>query len=237
MFNNIIKCAYYNNTIKIAGIIPEEFLNDTVNIFKEALPYIKCEIKSTIQHEGGHRKDEESRNLDILQNRKVLNFDSFVDKTRAEPIAEKEEDNCGSLYPHELSGETISVNLNQIFEEAKAASKINLNYKQDVKAGTLAPEAVGSYLMQDMPKDIAIQNTSSPNKYQGFDGTLWIDVRKIVQPFLSTSENKESNPPTYQVDGVFNDQPGVSRIPATETATTAVPSKSSVPAVPSIGAR
>lgn len=237
MFNNIIKCAYYNNSIKIAGIIPEEFLNENVNIYKEALPYIKCEIKSTIQHEGGHRKDEESRNSDIMQNKTVTNFDSFVDKNRAEPIAEKEEDNCESLYPHELSGETISVNLNQIFEEAKSASKINLNYKQDIKAGTLAPEAVGSYLMQDMPKDIAIQNTNSPNKYQGFDGTLWVDVRKIVKPFISSSSNKESNPTTFQVDGIMNDQSGVSKIPATDTATTSVPSKPSMPTVPAIGAR
>lgn len=229
--------------MKIAQVIPEQMINEVVDIYKDALPYIRCEIQSTIQHEGGHRADEEERNEQVIQfyrqpksrAAQVIPFQQFADPSRAEPFAEKEEEDCSSLLPQTMSDETISINLNQLFEEAKGAAKVDASYKRDIRAGTLDPRAQGMYLMQDLPQELAIKGSTNANSYEGFDGTLWVDVRKIAEPFIvqGKSDQRKAHPPDYQNDGA-PDYPGVSNIPPTSTA---VPASPFVPAAPAKGAR
>lgn len=230
IYTNKIPSSHY--TTKTAQIVPEQTLNETVSVYAEAVPYIRCEIQSTIQHEAGHRSDEFRRYEDIQSGKNVSRFDQFSEEGRVEGIAEQEEEGC--VYPKDLSGEIEQINLNAIFEEAKGQSHIDPNYKKDVRAGHLNPDAQGMYLMQDLPFELRVNQTKNPNMYRGFDGTLWIDVRKIVQPFIVDMNSQKSNPPTYQTDGITPDLPAVSRQPPTQNS---VPSVPAAPEVPSIGAR
>lgn len=234
-YQHFIPSNFYSGNIKLSQIVPEQMINQTVKIYKDALDYIKCEIKSTIQHEAGHREDEQHRNQDIINSKETMPFKQYSDKGRTEYIAEEKEENCDMYKPQKISNETVSVNLHQLFEEAKASANIDPMYKQDVKAGTLDPEAQGQYLMQDLPKELIIKNKTKPYLYEGFDGSLWVDVRKIVEPYIVSknfqTEQKDTQPSTFQSDGMLADLPGVSRIPPK---TNIVPP---VPSVPSIGAR
>lgn len=223
--------------VKIAQIIPEQSLNQTVSIFKDAVPYIECQIRSTIQHESEHRVDEQNRNEQILnsprdrsrgrQRSNVMPFEDYADPSRTEPIAEAGEENCNSLMPQEVSDEVISINISTLLEQAKSLANIDPAYKNDIKAGTLNPQAQGMYLMQDLPESVAILPGTKPNQYKGFDGTLWVDVRKIIQPFITKDINM-TKPPTFQNDGIQQDTPGVSREFPT---TNAIPDKASVPTI------
>lgn len=231
IYKNRIPASHYS--IKSAQIVPEQSLNSSVSVYVESIPYIKCQIKSTIQHEAGHRQDESKRYDDLINGVRVPSFSEFSAENRAEPIAEKEEENCESFYPSELSGATEVINLFEIFEEAKSGAKIDPNFRNDIKAGNLKPDAQGMYLMQDLPKENIVQKTNNPHLYRGFDGTLWVDVRKIVTPFMS-GESRPINPPTFQTDGVDPDVPNISQKPPTSNSLSAVPS---IPSVPSVGAR
>ncbi len=244
LFNNYIPASYL--TQKTAQVIPEQFITESVDVYEVAVPYIKCELQSTIQHEGAHRKDEERRDqehIELGRDRsrsrsraaQVIPFSEFSSESRTEPIAESEEESCMALYPHETSGETVSVNLNQLFEDAKSAARIDRTYKRDIKAGTLDPRAQGMYLMQNMPEAVAVEPGSNPNQYHGFDGTLWIDVRKIVEPFMvETIQESFTEPATFQDDGIHPDLPNVSKTPPAENA---VPASPYTPAVPEVQAR
>lgn len=227
---NTISAQFTN---KQAQVVPEHMINETVDVYEEALPYVKCEIQSTIQHESGHRKDEESRQQAIERGEEVISFDNFAAEGRAESIAEREEEDCQP--PSEVSGRVISVNLNQLLEEAKASASMPSGYTRDVKAGTLDPAAQGMYLMQNFPSELAVNKGKSSNAYEGFDGTLWVDVRKIVEPFIATKQSMEnqrqSHPATFQDDGTQPDLPGVSR---EAPAAGAIPAS---PATPAMGAR
>jgi hypothetical protein len=228
-----VPASHTDPLVKIAQVIPEQAINETVDIYEEALPYIRCEIQSTIQHESGHRQDEESRTQARERGEDVVSFDEFAAPGRAEPVAEKEEEECKP--PEEVSGRTISVNLNQVFEEAVSAANLPPAYRRDVKAGTLDPRAQGMYLMQDLPTELAVSKGRTANAYEGFDGTLWVDVRKIVEPFIaprqSPQDQRKTHPTTFQDDGTDPDVPGVSReVPA-------VGAVSAVPAAPEVGAR
>lgn len=242
--------------IKTGQVVPEQMISETVVVYKDAIPYIRCEIQSTIQHESAHRKDEEKRNEEIVHQRRevipfpraypynqgdfgraaqIIPFSEFSSESRTEPLAEREEEDCKSLLPPELSPETVSVNLYQLFEEAKTAAKIDTSYKNDIKAGTLDPHAQGMYLMQDLPDAVAVEPTTHPNEFRGFDGTLWIDIRKIIEPFIA-EEKAESfmEPPTFQDDGIQADLPDVSKQPPSENA---IPATPFVPTVPGHGVR
>jgi hypothetical protein len=226
------------NMQKTSQIVPEQMINETVELYADAVPYIRCMIKSTIQHEAGHRKDEQGRFEAKERGTSTQNFEAFSNEGRSEPIAEQEEEDC--QMPTELSSHTISVSLYGLFEEAKAESSLPEEYKKDVKAGTLAPEAQGMYLMQDLP--IVAGEGSDWHTYKGFDGSLWVDVRKIVQPFIATqashsNTNQEVHPATFQDDGVTRDTPGVSNVPPVAGAVPASGSVSAVPAIPGRGAR
>lgn len=225
-----IPSAFTNESVKIAQIIPEQMVNETVDVYEEAIPYIRCEIQSTIQHEAGHRQDEESRTQARERGEEVMSFDDFTQEGRAEGVAEKEEEDCQA--PTEVSGRTVSVNINELFEEAKSAAQLPPGYVRDVKAGTLDPRAQGMYLMQDFPSEIAVSKGKTSNAYQGFDGTLWVDVRKIIDPFISPRQpmdnRQQSHPATYQDDGISPDMPGVSRdVPAAG----AIPASPATPAM------
>jgi hypothetical protein len=230
IYTNKIPSAFLFS--KKANLIPEQQIRETVTIYKDALPYILCEIASTIRHEAAHRDDEKQRLDNKSQGKEVLDFDQFSSESRAEPIAERAEKNCPP--PKIISGETIQVNLFNLFNQAKTSAGINNQYLQDVKPGTLDPSAQGMYLMQDLPVDV-IQNPNNLNSYKGFDGTIWVDIRKIVQPFVVDKRNI-SMPSTFQDDGTNFDVPGVSKGQSStnESTTVSVPS---VPSVPSIGAR
>ena len=224
------------NAVKTAQIIPEQMINETVNVYEEAIPYIKCEIKSTIQHEAGHRQDEQNRQQSLERGEEVMGFEDFTSEGRAEGIAEKEEENCDP--PSEVSGKVVSINLNQLFEESRSAAAIPMEYIQDVKAGTLDPAAQGMYLMQDFSDQIDVKHGQTSNAYEGFDGTLWVDVRKIVEPFIAPSQSiwtqPQIRPSTFQDDGVQPDLPGISQ---EAPFVGSVPAVQSVPSVPSVGAR
>lgn len=222
---------------RVAQVIPEQSLMETVNVYEDAIPYIRCMIQSTIQHEAGHRSDETGRNEEILTEKtrqtaasgypcydiakfaQIMPFDQFTSDSRAEPIAEREEENCDPLMPQQMSDKVISVNLNQLFEEAKSASKIDPNYKSDVKAGHLPPEAQGMYLMQDRSnssiEDLVSIKESRGNVHVDEQNNLWVDVRKIVEPFITDKQpDDQIQPPTYQgpSDGAVQaDLPGVSQ--------------------------
>ena len=228
IYTNNIPVIHYSGLTKTAQIIPEQLLGESVEIYLEAIPYIKCEIKSTIQHEGGHRKSEEAYHQRAAQ---TINFQD----AQNESFGEREEEDCQSLMPAQLSGQTETIYLNHLFEEAKTASNIQSGYRQDVRAGSLMPEAQGMYLMQDA---IAIKNQTAPNQYEGFDGTLWVDVRKIAEPWIvkdrqQDDENK-ARPATFQDDGIQADLPDVSKTPPSDQAISARPFS---PVVPAIGGR
>lgn len=225
LYNNRISSAHIFP--KFAQIIPEQTLNETVSIYVDAIPYIECQIQSTIQHEAGHRSDEESRNKDVQLGKNVLPFDQFSQENRVEGIAEQEEENCDGLYP-ELSGnsEVKNISLQYLFNNAKQKANIDSNYRSDIRAGSLSPDAQGMYLMQDLPFELKATQTDHPNLYRGMDGTLWVDVRKIVEPFMT---NEEMKPPTFQSDGMQPDIKNISNQPPTSNA---IPAQSSMPVVP-----
>ena len=235
--------------LKMAQIIPEQVLDQTVTILKDAIPYIKCEIQSTIQHEAGHRMDQEGRDEDIYQMKsqeispsyyataQVMPFDQFTSKSRVEPIAEQEEEDCEPLLPQPLSEETEKVNLNQLFEEAKTAAQVEPEYKQDIRAGHLPPQAQGMFVMQDFSglaqSDLMELQSSSGNAHTDVNNNLWGDVRKIAQPFIVQDQQQETRPATYQGQGdgaVTPDIPGVSQIPPWSAAPTvpSVPGRQSI---------
>ncbi len=227
IYTNNIPSSHIQPLSKHAQVIPEQMITETVEIYEAAIQYLQCEIQSTIQHEAGHRRDEEERDLNMP-------FSEFATESRVEPIAENEEEECDSLRPTEV-GSTISVNLNELFERAKSAAKINEIYKADIRAGTLDPKAQGMYLMQDAPQGIAVEQTGSNNKYQGFDGTLWIDVRKIVEPYIADHKvERQLQPSTFQDDGIHSDIPGVSQMSPDPSA---IPAAPSVPAMQGLEAR
>jgi len=165
---------------KKSQIIPEQWLTEQVDIYEDAIPYIKCQIQSTIQHEAAHRRDEEERDQSILQEKKqqktsfsgypstdlahaacsfgriresqVIPWQQFSDESRVEPIAERAEENCDPLLPLQMSDRITSIGLNVLFEEAKTAANIDPIYKQDIQAGHLSPNAQGMYIMVDKAK-------------------------------------------------------------------------------------
>ena len=250
IYNNQIPSSHFVR--KTAQIIPEQSLNETVSVFEDAIPYIRCAIQSTIQHEAAHRDDESQRDESILKQKQskpgypftdlakasqVVPFDRFTADSRAEPIAESAEENCDALLPPEMSGNVASVNLTQLFEEAKSAAKIDPQYLQSVKAGHLPPEAQGMYLMQDRSDrsvdELIKLKQSRGNVHVDEHNNLWIDVRKIVAPFLTKDQQQDVKPPTYQgaSDGAVQpDLPGVSQQPP--QGIQAVPGTGSIPTVP-----
>lgn len=242
--NNITSRHIRSFFHRTAQLVPEQAINTTVEMYEAAVPYVKCQIKSTIQHEGAHRKDEEGYNQDLIdhsQNRfqqSIMPFDQFSSESRAEPIAEQAEENCDSLVPDLTTGTTVPINLNELFEQAVSEAQISDVYRASVKAGTLDPQAQGMYLMQNMGDVVSVKDNATPNSFEGFDGTLWVDVRKIATPFIV---NKNSvRPATFQDDGMQPDVPNVSRNPVDYQNAGAVPSTPAspfIPSTPSIGAR
>lgn len=226
---------------KYSQLIPEQMLSETVYIYKDALPYIICQLKSTIQHEAAHRKDEEQRNESIVREKQpmtaqVIPFSNFTNKSRAEPIAEREEEDCDVLLPPQMGAETTTVNINQLFEHAKSSANINIRYKRDIHAGHLPPDAQGMYLMQDLSgrsmDDLVRIKNNNGTSYTDYDNRLWIDVRKLVEPFMTEEPVEKTQPATYQGPGdgaVQADLPGVSR--QTPQGVQSVPTVPSVPAV------
>lgn len=246
MYNFRIPCSHF---IKMSQIIPEQSLGD-VSVYTDAIPYIKCMIKSTIQHESAHRTDESNRNDEILRHKQnpgypstsipILPFNQFTSENRAEQIAEGKEENCEPLLKSTLSRDVMQINLSQIFEESKSAANIDSSYLQDIKAGHLPPEAQGMYVMQDMmglPLDELIKiKENNGNTYIDLQNNLWIDVRKIVQPFIA-NENS-TNPSTYQGPGdgaVEVDTPGISQDDPQNVRQ--VSDSQSVPSAPSVPGR
>jgi hypothetical protein len=123
IFNNSIPSSFF---IKKSQIVPEQVVLESVYVYEDAIPYIRCQIQSTIQHEAAHRADEEGRNRQILEHKQdirdktrpsanfqphsaspqtdlgrsaqiLMPFQQFVSETRAEPIAEREEEEEGML--------------------------------------------------------------------------------------------------------------------------------------------
>ncbi len=240
----IIPCGYFIK--KEAQIIHEESLSEEVTVYEDAIPFIRCEIQSTIQHESGHRKDQEGRDQSILEEKRtrqrgrrphqaqITPFPQFSSESRVEPFAEKEEEDCNSLLPPELSGATSSINLTQIFEEAKTAAKIPPQYKVNVRAGHLPPEAQGMFLMRDREQssieELIKVKDSHGNVHIDEQDNLWVDVRKIATPFIVQEQVQDkSHPATYQEDGINPDVPGVSQVAPTVNAVPAAPGVSAVP--------
>jgi len=243
LFNHSIPSKFL---FRFAQIVPEQTLNESIDVYEDAIPYIRCQIQSTIQHEAGHRRDEETRNQQILKQKQtgypyndlaraaqqIMPFNQFTDESRAESIAEKEEEECDSLLPPELSDQVTSINLNQLFEEAKTAAKIEPEYKSDIHAGHLPPEAQGMFMMKDREglsaEDLIKLKSSSGNVHIDENNNLWVDVRKIVEPFIVKDEIKQNiKPPTFQGTGdgaVYPDLPGVSQIPPQNSAQSISPS-------------
>lgn len=242
------QCIPSSHLVKEAQVIPEQSMLDIVNLYEDAIPYIRCQIQSTIQHEAAHRADEEGRNEELLKQKQgypftdlaraaqILPFDRFVDENRAEPIAEREEEDCDVLLPAEISGQVAQINLNQLFEEAKNAANIDANYKQDVRAGHLPPDAQGLYLMQDRSntsaEDLVKIKESRGNAHLDEQNNLWVDVRKIATPFIVQEQPQQPQPATHQGPGdgaVQPDLPGVSQAAPTMNAAPAAEGSPTVP--------
>lgn len=228
LFHNKIPSSFTKSASQ--SVIPEQNLNETISVYTDAIPYIKCQIQSTIQHEAGHRDDEAQRN----KSDNPMDFQQFTSESRAEPIAERKELDCDSMAPPQVGGEVTNISLSQLFEEAKSAAQISPEYKKDIKSGFLDPSAQGQYLVQDMP-GIEVKPGSTPNTYEGFDGTLWVDVRKIAQPFIVKGK---SYSPTTQFDGSQVDPDKIRQdLSGAASGTTSVPTVPSAPSVPSVGSR
>jgi hypothetical protein len=228
----------YHNTIpsthiftEAAGVPKESILSD-VTIYEEALEYIKCDIANTIRHEAAHREDEERRDLSVNPD-----FQAYTAEGRAEPIAEQSEQSCDALYPQNLS-KPITVNVNQVFEEAKSMSGIDPGYLPDVKAVVLDESVKGMYYMQEIPGMYGYQggNTLEQSggfqQVQGWDGTQYINVGVHFNPWM-VKEQPKTFGPNVQTDGMEADPDMMQQM----RGGTSIPSSPSVPAVPSIGAR
>lgn len=236
IFHNNIPSSHVIIKSAETTIVPEQTITETVDIYEEAVPYILCELQSTIQHEAQHRADEEGRNVNVIQGRDVQRFEDFSSEGVAEPSAESAEESCEP--PTEVSN-VISINLYDLFERAKSMSNIDPSYLQDVYAGTPGEGIAGMYLMQDMPQGIAANPSATPYGYEGFDGRLWIDVRKQVQPWIVSQQDQNLvNPSTFQDDGIIRDVPGVSKqIVPSQGSGSPAPATPAAPAAPSIQAR
>jgi len=236
IFHNNIPSSHIVVKSADTNIVPEQTITETVDIYEEAVPYILCELRSTMQHEAQHRADEEGRNVNVIQGRDVQRFEDFSSEGVADPSAESAEESCEP--PTEVSN-VISVNLFDLFERAKSMSNVNPNYLQDIHAGTPGEGIAGMYLMQDMPQGIAANPSATPYGYEGFDGRLWIDVRKQVEPWMVNQQSQDQvKPSTFQDDGVTRDVPGVSKqiVPSQDFGSPA-PATPAAPAVPTIQAR
>lgn len=258
IYNQWIPCSHLLRTAQSMPryIIPEQSLSEVV-LYEDAIAYIRCEIQSTIQHEAAHKDDEAQRDKSILEFKQrsnpgypytdlaraaqVIPFNQFTSKSRAEPIAERAEENCEPLFPAEVSGKTVSISLYQLFEEAKTAANIKPQYVQNISAGHLPPEAQGMTHMTDRSNE-SLDKLEERVKLKSSSGTvhvdehdnIWVDVRHIVEPFMAKEQNeKDIKPPTYQgpSDGAVQaDLPGVSQQPP--QGIQAVPGTGSVPTVP-----
>jgi len=192
--------------------------------------------KAPFSTKAKHRSDEEGRSTDVLQGREVNRFEEFSSEGNMEPRAEREEEAC--VPPSEV-GEVVSVNLFDLFEKAKAASNIDSRYLGDIHAGSPGEGIAGMYLVQDMPQGISANPSVTPTGYEGFDGRIWIDVRKQIQPWIAGKGAEDQvKPSTYQDDGIMRDTPGVSQqmIPSQDAANT-IPAAPMSPAVPSVESR
>lgn len=203
--------------------IPEAMILSTIDVYEEALPYIECQMRNTIRHEAGHRRDESET--------QEMKWEQRADPGRAEPVAEREEtEDCDPLRPTEV-GQVVPANVNDIFQKAKSGSGIDLLYLADVKAAVLSDDVLGMYNLQSMP-----------DTFTGWDGSIYINVKRFFKDWM-VSDPQQAQPATYQDDGMEPDKTELARWPgqtdATAPAPAGVPSQSipAVQPVPAMGGR
>lgn len=228
VYKNYLPAAMYKQAQ--VGIVLEQNINESVSILKEMKDYIVCQIKSTIQHEGAHRSDEEQRHSQDPEKR--IKFEDFSNPTRAEPIAERAEEMC--VAPKVISGETEQISINDLFEQAKSKASIDSSWRNDVVAATLASGIAGEYLAKDIPIDEVFNAQQVSQNVYKMGNKLFIDVRKIVAPFITKAT---SYSPVVQTknDGAVTTDPDILKQQNTHNnGGGVIPSTPSVPSFPSI---
>ena len=222
-FNHIPSSMYkYAQT----NVVLEQNIHETVPIYSDAKDYITCELRSTIQHEAGHRQDELHRHEQTPDQR--TRFEDYVNPSRAEPIAEASEENC--IRPEQVSGEVENTSVYELFEQAKSQSNIDPTWKNDIVAVTLADNVAGQYLMKDLSADEILQAEQVGDNVYKKGNQIMVDVRKMIDPWIAETK---SLPPIVQTDGVTVD-PDLMRTQNDSTDKGTVPISPSVPTVPVI---
>jgi len=208
-----------------SNVILEQQIGEVLPVYKEAIDYIICQIRSTIQHEAQHRAEE----MDWQQSdpERRITFEELTDPTKAEIGPERAEESC--VPPEMVSGQTEQTTINDLFEKAKGQSNIDPSWKPDIMAATLAEGRAGQYLMKNLsPDDLQQVEQIDPGIFRQGNNLL-IDVRKHVEPWIA---ERASLPSVVQTpaDGAVTpdadlpkaDQQGVGTVPT-------APSVGSVP--------
>ena len=217
--NNIPSSHLFTKKANTTDIVPEQDLSTAVNVYTESLPWINCQLASTINHEGAHRKHEE----EVLRtdNPMMPSTDAAESRARAAEINCEEPDAQAVM-----EGGITSILPLELLNNAKLKSSVDYNYIPDVKAGNTDVGTWGMFLFQIPGSDLdddneRIQQEVTPsesgqeNTFYGQDGTLWIDVRSIIQRYI-VNPDTGNFPSTYQNDGA-PDLPGASRMPVSDS--------------------
>ena len=208
------------------SVVLEQKIADVLPIYKDAIDYIICEIRSTIQHEGQHRADEMDWQQSDPEQR--MSFDTLVSPSRAESGPERAEENC--LAPEIVSGQVEQISAYELFERAKVQANIDPTWKNDIVAATLPQGTAGQYLMKSLtPDDMLQANQLDPDVYR-YGNTLLIDIRKHIEPWIASEKSFPANVQTSG-DGAIEQDPDMYRPAQEGTAHDLVPPVPPVPVI------
>jgi len=225
LINNYCPSCMYKKAQ--TNVLLEQNIYDAVSIYAEAKDYVICELRSTIQHEGQHRSDELDWQRVSPDSR--VSFEDLTSPGKAEINPERAEENC--IPPEMVSGQTERVRIYDLFEEAKSQANIDPGWKQDIMAATLAEGVAGQYLMKSMnPDQVQSVHQIGSDVYR-MGNKLLIDVRKIIQPWITEKTSLPANIQTSR-DGAVTPDPDLQNVQTQTTDT--ISNFPTVPSVPSI---
>lgn len=219
---NYLPATMYKNAQ--SHVVLEQSINETVPVYKDAIDYIVCQLRSTVQHEAQHRAEEMEWQQEDPEKR--MTFEQLTNPSRAEVGPEQAEENC--IPPEIISGQVEMININELFERAKAQANIDPSWKSDIMAATLAEGRAGEYLMKSLsPDDLVPAQQVSPGVFR-HGNNLLIDVRKHIEPWIVQQQSLPSNVQTGGDGAVTRD------VDAPKIDQTQEQSLGTVPVIPSV---
>lgn len=210
-------------------VVLEQQISEVVPIYKDAIDYVVCQLRSTIQHEATHRSQE--MNWQATPEEERIDFKELTDPSKAEIEPQRAEENC--IPPQSISGQTENISINELFERAKSQANIDPSWKNDIMAATLVEGVAGQYLMKSMIPDQMMEANSIGDGIFRYGNKLLIDVRKQVQPWIAAKTSMPSNIQTSS-DGAVTQDPDIGKLQQSQPSGQTFPSIPAVPNVPSI---